>query len=353
MSVFNEGYRLFFKKLTNIEGKSISSPQLRVKNYTLKRDSLTKATSNFEVLEVPEAVENGDIVGMYDSFGNVVYLGIVEIIENNTIQSGQMNELFDDNWLYNDPRKTTLEATIKTILQNDFQNNRDTLMKNIYDCFTINTTSSTERVLETQEANYVINFSNFLYDIYEKYSVLLDFDIQYNEGTPVINIGRPNYDKLLIGNNSAIFRNFDVTTNVFQTNKLIIYSSEGVYRNTFYATTSGIVTDSSALNRLQKIHTNIVFSDDDYSILEASSLRNQIYNHEITLDLVLNNKLLPFNDLHLGQEAEIYYNGDYYNTILTGYSISGSEGNPPETVELTFGLVRTALSSKLFKRFKT
>lgn len=353
MSQYNNGYRLFFKKLTNIEGKSITSSQLRVKNYDLNRDLLTKATSKFEVLEVSDAIENGDIVGMYDSFGTIVYLGVITYIENNTIQAGQMTDIFDDNWLYNDPRLSTLEATVKRILQNDFQNNSDTLLASIFDCFTINTISSTNRVLETQEEHYVVNFANFLYSLYEKYSIIVDFEITFNEGTPIINIGRPTFNKLLIGNNSAIFRNFNITTNVFQTNKLIIYSSEGVYRRTYYATTSGIVTNPSALNRLQKINTNIVFSDDDFSILEASSLRNQIYNHEITLELVLKNNLLPFSDLHLGQEAEIYFNGDYYDSVLTGYSLQGSDGNNPSTIMLTFGLVRTALSTKLFKRFKT
>ena len=70
MSQYNENYnhyRLFFKNLTDIEGKSLTSTQTRVRNFTVRRDLLTKQTSSFEVLQMPTAIQNGDVVGMYDT----------------------------------------------------------------------------------------------------------------------------------------------------------------------------------------------------------------------------------------------------------------------------------------------
>lgn len=351
MSQSNKEYRLFFKKLTDLSGKSLASSDFRVLDFTINRDLLTKATSKFEVLNIPTAIENGDIVEMYDSFGTILYIGIVTMIEDNTIQAEQSYGLFEDNWLWNNPRRATIEDTLKTILTNDFQNNRDTLMASIFGAFDIQTTSNTNLTLQTQEDRYVVDFSAFLYDIYEKYSIILDIEIPYSEGTPTIKIGSPSYDKLKIGNNAFIFRNFDITKEVFETNKLIVYGEEnGEYRGEWFTTPTGITDNPSALNRIPKINTNIVFSDDDINIIKASSLRNEIYNHHIELELVYDNKLLPFEKLKLGQGADIYFNGNYYDTVLTGYQYGLNNDGGDELIKLVFGLVRTSLTSKLFKR---
>lgn len=351
MQQFNYGYRLFFKKLTNINGKSISSSQLKVRSMTIDRDLLGKTTSKFEVLGIPASIELGDIVGLYDSFGSIFYLGVVSFLDNNSVQTYQLIDIFEDSWLWHNPRNESIELTLKDIIQTDFQNSNDVLLNSIFNAFTINAISSTRQTLETREDRYITDFSSFLYDIYEKYSIQILFDIPYKEATPSINIGIPVYDKLTIGNNASPFRNFNIVSNVFETNKMVVYSEEtGAYRSTWYGTTSGITDDSASLNRLQKIKTNIIFSDDDINILKASSLRNEMYNHEITCEMVLDNKLLTLDMLKLGQEADIYYNGQYYNSILTGYNMQMKENEEFVTITLKFGLVRTSLTSKLFKR---
>lgn len=351
MSQSNYGYRLFFKKLTNIEGRSISSSQLKVRSMTLDRDLLKKTTSRFEVLELPTSIELGDVVGMYDSFGTILYTGVVGFLDNNTVQTYQPLDIFEDSWLWHNPKKTSIELTLKDIIQTDYQNSNDVLLNSIFDCFNLNTISATNQTLETREDQYVTDFSVFLYDIYEKYSIQLLFNIPYEESTPSIDIGIPSYEKLVIGNNANIFRNFNIVSNVYETNKMVVYSEEtGAYRSTWYGTTSGITDDSASLCRLQKIKTNIIFSDDDINVLKASSLRNEMYNHEITCEMVLDNKLLTLSMLKLGQEADIYYNGQYYNSILTGYNMQMKENEEIVTITLKFGLVRTSLTSKLFKR---
>lgn len=353
MLQFNNKYTLFFKKLTDLSGNSITSPQLAVTSYTVKRDLLTKATSSFDVIEVPSAIESGDVVGMYDAYGSIVFLGIVDQINGNTVTAEQIYGLFDDEWIWNDPSEATLEETIQTIITNDFQNNRDTLMDTIFGAFTLSTTSSTSLSLESQEDNYVANFMSFLYDIYEKYGIVLRIDIPFNSDTPTISIGKPNYSKMVFANNVYSFRNFDITREVFENNKLLVYSEDGsTYRGEWFTTPSGITDNPAALNRIPKIKTNIIFSDDDINVLKASSLRNEIYNHRIDCELITKNSLVNFNSLKLGQEADIYYNGNYFNSVLTGYSMTMKDGKEDEVIKLTFGLVRTSLTNKLFKRLK-
>lgn len=354
MLVSNNKYQLFFKKLTNLEGKSLSSSQLKVKSFNINRDLLTKAKSSFQVLEMPSAVENGDVVGMYDSFGTILYLGVVDYIDDNTIEAQQMYEVFDDEWLYRDPRRTTLEETIKAQIENIQFDGDDVLQKSIFDAFDLETTSQTEQMLESQESNYVTNMSRFYYSIYEKYSIILDFEIPFNEVRPKIKIGKPNFNKLQIGNNGVVFRNFDIVSNIYETNKLILYSEEtNALRGVWYGTSSGITTNASALNRPQKIKTSIVFSDESTNIILASHLRNQMYNHEITCEMVLDNKVLSFDNLHLGQEVDIYFDSNYYNTILTGYSLNMVDNVSAGVITLKFGLVRSTLTSKLFKRLRS
>lgn len=351
MSQFNTKYRLFFKNLTNLDGRSISSSELRIKDFKLERDLMKKTSSSFTVLNIPSVVENGDVVGMYDDFGTILFLGTVASLQDNIVNANQILDIFDDSWLWHNPRKSSIEATIKNIIQTDYQNSNDTLLNTIFGAFNLQTISSTNLTLESQEDHYVTNFASFLYDIYEKYSVQLLFDIPFSDETPTISIGVPNYDKIKIGNNANIFRNFNIQKNIYETNKLVVYSEEtGQYRATWYGTTSGITDNPSALNRLQKIKTNIVFSDDDINILKASSLRNEMYNHEITCELIVKNKMFTIDSLKLGQPIDLYFNGEYYDTILTGYSLTCSENQELTTATLKFGLVRTSLTSKLFKR---
>jgi len=351
MLLSNTGYRLFFKKLTNLGGRAIGTSQLRTRAFTLNRDLLKKTSSTFQVLDIPSAIENGDIVGLYDSFGTIIFTGVITYIDDNSIQANQIVDIFEDSWLWNNPKLTTLEATLQRIIQNDFQNNPDVLMSNIFSAFNLQTISSTRQKFQTQENRYVTDFSTYLYDVYEKYSIQLLFDIPFEMERPTIRIGIPTYPTITISDNTSVFRNFKITTNIFETNKLIVYSEEtGQYRETWYATTNGITNDPASLNRLQKINTNIVFSDDDINILKASSLRNDIYNHEIVCDMIYNNKLLPIEQLKLGQQVELYYKGKHYRTILTGYTMKCDEKSNVDIITLKFGLVRTSLTGKLFKR---
>lgn len=349
MSQFD--YRVYFKKLTDLNGGSITSPQLKVKSFKIDVDLLKKTTSSFDVIQIPNAIEIGDIMGVYDKYGDVIFNGEVSYLNNGSFQCNQMNDIFEDSWLWNNPNLTTIEQTLQQIIVNDYQNNSDLLMRQIYRAFNIQTISNTEQKLQSQEDRYITDFSVFLYDIYEKYGIQMIYDIPFTESNPTIQIGAPTYEKLLISNNTSIFRNFNVTTNAYETNKLIVYSQEmGTRRGTWYATTSGITTNSASLNRPQKINTNIVFSDDDINILKASSLRNNLYNHEITCEMVYDNKLLPIKKLKLGQQVDLYYNNDYYNTLLTGYTLSSTENNSISTITLKFGLVRTSLTGRIYNK---
>lgn len=343
-------YRGFVKNINNLAGRAISSADMRITSMNIKRDILTKATSDFKVVAVPNAVNEGDVFGVYDDYGKVVYLGIIKSIDDNNIQCDQIIALFDDKWKWRNPSATTIEGKLKDIIDNDYANSSDALEREIYNDFSVTTISATENDFASQDSNYVVNMMQFLFEMYESYSILVDINISFNEITPTIVIGKQSYPVIKLGNNNQVLRNFEITRETQEINKLVIYDKDGnTLRGTYYATPSGITTDSSSLDRLTDINTEIECSDDDINDIIASNISEHMYNHKITCQLVLDNKLYDFDLFHLGQQFDIYYDGLLYNSILTGYKISIDNEGKASVVNLTFGKVRYSLENIIYK----
>lgn len=347
-------YRGFIKTINNLSGLPIGNSDLRVRNISIRRDILTSATSEFEVLGIPDEAEIGNVFGCYDEYGKIIYVGVIPNIDDNTIQTNQIISLFNDKWLWNDPQQVTIEQTVRAILQSDFQNNNDSLIADIFSQFDVNISSTgTPLLLPTQDENYVVNFMDFIFQLYQNYQILLDINIPYGASRPSITILKPNYPTIKLSNNTNTLQDFNIMQETYETNKLILYAKDGTYRGTWYGTTQGISTSDDYTNRLPKIRTNIVFSDDPADDIVADNLSNQMYNHKIEVNLILNNKLYNFDEFHLGQTFEIYYKGKVYNSILTGYAIEINESGASDKVTLTFGIVRVSLIDKLNKLILT
>lgn len=343
-------YRGFIKTINNLSGLPIGNSDLRVRNISIRRDILTSATSEFEVLGIPDEAEIGNVFGCYDEYGKIIYVGVISNIDDNTIQTNQIISLFNDKWLWNDPQQVTIEQTVRAILQSDFQNNNDSLVADIFSQFDLNISSTgTPLLLPTQDENYVVNFMDFIFQLYQNYQILLDINIPYGASRPSITILKPNYPTIKLSNNTNTLQDFNIMQETYETNKLILYAKDGTYRGTWYGTTQGISTSDDYTNRLPKIRTNIVFSDDPADDIVADNLSNQMYNHKIEVNLILNNKLYNFDDFHLGQTFEIYHKGKVYNSVLTGYAIEINESGASDKVTLTFGIVRVSLIDKLNK----
>ena len=340
-------YRGFIKPITALGGLPYGSADLRITEMTIKRDILTKASSTFTVLDIPDEAEVGNVFGCYDNAGKVVYVGVITNIDDKTIQTDQIISIFNDNWKYRDPNVSTIEGKIKDIIDG-FGTDSDTLLASIFSQFTTTALTSTTLDLPTQNENYVTNFMDFLFKVYESYQILVDINVSIGQNNPTINIGVPSYTPLLLSDNNNVLRNFNVIKETYETNKLMLYSSDGQYRGTWYGTPNGITTNSAA-DRLPKIRTNIVFSNDDYNTIVADNLSQEMYNHKIELELVLNNKLYDFETFHLGQSFNIYYEKKTYASILTGYELKVNQNGASDVVKLVFGIVRVSLVDKLNK----
>ena len=346
-------YRGFIKKVYELDGLSLTSSELLIQQMTIKRDILSKATSTFSVVAIPEAMEVGDIFGVYNENGKVIYTGVVTNMDETSVTCDQIVSIFDDKWLYQDGRTGTIETSAKWVIDNCFAVNQDTLKSRIFSQFDVLTTSSTSGYFATQDANYVGNFMDFIFELYESYGILVDINIYFNALKPIISIGTTNKPKLTIGNNVGSLRNFDIAKETADVNKLIVYTNSGsALRGIWYLTASGITTNPSALDRVSRIKTKIEFSDDAIETIIANNINEKLYEHEISVEMVLKNRLFDFDSMALGQPFNVYYDKSYYDTILTGYELKCDKDGKTDIVKLKFGKVRQAIENRLFKQEK-
>lgn len=335
-------YRVFFKDCLKLN--EMAKGEVVCLSFNIERDALETATSSFTVKSVPDNVNEGDVLGLVDPYGTILYLGVINSIDERVINTSQIESLFNDNWLYWSPSTSTIETAIMSIIETDFKGSDDPIMSSKYN-FTLITETSTSGSLISEDQ--VINFEQFIYEMFNSFGVRLYFDIPYSSGTPKITIANRTYETMKIGNNVQAITSFTPTTSVQELNKLKIYSSENVYRGTWYMTPNGATDDEEDPNRLPVVNTQFVFSDDPIDDIVAEYFSTEMYNHYIEFQMLLDNKLYDFYSMELGTPLQIFLNEDYYESIYTGYSLSKEENGGLDYAIMKCGKVRVALTSKL------
>lgn len=345
-------YRVFIKDALDIAG--LPTVNTICTGFSIERDLLSSASSTFTLLDTPGNVKEGDVLGLADPYGTVVYNGVIKSISDNEIMCTQLLSIFDDDWKWHDPSATTIEGKIKSIIEDDFINSTDELLKKKFP-FTVTTTSSTTGTFiqhtETQDdvevvsQNYVENLEEFFYSLYDQWGVIVDVVVPFR-GDPTITIGTASTLHVKIGNNALPITQMTPFSEIFEINKLLIYNDEGsTLRGTYYGTLDGITTDSSDPLRLPVINTEYVFdSEGALSDIVNERLQEQMVNHKVEFSMLLDNNLWDFYSWQLGQPFDIWYNTEYFSTVYTGYSIAKEPGRNPSAVDIVCGKVRNKLT---------
>lgn len=334
-------YKIFIKDCLDLTGMAIANTTCT--SFEISRDLLSVATANIEVLEMPENIKEGDILGIIDPYGTIIYTGVITSFDS-AIQCEQALSIFNDNWLWHEPTGT-IENKIKKIITDDFINSDDTLLAEKFP-FNIVVESSTRGSFKKEETPYTCNFQDFLFEIYSQYGVIVEVNIPFEAVTPTITIKKATHVPIKIGNNMAAIRNLTPFTEIFETNKLVIYNDEGTtLRQTYYGTVEGTTDDPDDPLRLPVIKTEYVFDTETPvdEILEAN-LQEEMLNHKITFDLILGSELYNFYDWELGMPIHAWYNGQYFDTVYTGFTMITTETSPLSQVNITCGTVRNKLT---------
>lgn len=350
-------YRCFIKDQLDLEDPPKAF--LVVDTFDVNVDLLTNATSTISVMEMSSNINEGDVLVLYDPKGDFIYNGVITSIEDLTINCSQMQSFYHGNWIYNVSPQDYLEHEIAVLLQ-DYADGKlyhstyiDGLVAQRLGGITIDYEGTIVAKLpkeEDEDGNEEMNVKDmeeWIYELYQKYSIIFDFEINF-VGTNYVHIKVPGYQKIAIGNNMYAVQDMSPITEIEETNKLVIFSNDKAYRTTYVATKTGIVENPiSTANRFNITNTEIVFSDDDASDLVSANLPNTMYNHKLTFTLIIKNFIYEFGDFNLGGELDVYYNDDYYNSVLTGYQITKESNRNITEAIFTCGKVRNALTKML------
>ena len=353
-------YRCFVKDQMDLE----SAPKafMVVDTFNVKRDIMTKATSSITVLEMPSNINDGDVLVLYDPKGTFLYNGVITSISDRTIKCSQMTSFYKGTWIYNTAPSTYLEEEIASLLQ-DYADGKmygstwvDDQVATRLGGITIQYVGATSVSLPTDlddngnEKYTQKNMEDFIYELYEKYNIIFDFEINIS-GTNYLTIKVPTYQAIKVGNNMYAIQELSPFTKIEETNKLIIYAQDKSYRATYIATKNSIVKEpNTTANRFDITNTAIVFSDDPEADLVANNLPETMYNHHVSFMLIVKNFIYQFGDFKLGGTLDIYNNDDYYNSVLTGYEIKKNSNQNITEVKMVCGKVRQKLTQMLTLR---
>lgn len=339
-------YKVFIKDGLDLTGLPIANETCV--SFNIEVDLLSTATSSFVLLNMPSNIKEGDVLGLVSPYGEIIYTGVINAIELEEITCRPILSIFNDEWKWHNPTQTTIEGKLVSIVNGDFINSSDPMISDRFP-FTCTASSSTTGDFESQDDTFVIDFETMLMNMYSSYGIITDISVPFGETTPTIVFKKSTHSSVKIGNNVLSIQNMTPLTEVFETNKLVIYDNEGNnLRGTYYATKNGITTNANDPLRLPVTKTKYVFNtDDSLDDIKNENLQEEIYNHRITFDLLLDNGLYDFADWELGMPVEIWYNGEYYSTVFTRYAMSKEEGEDVAFVSVTCGKVRNTLTQKI------
>ena len=336
---------------------------MTIGSFKIRTDLLTNATSQIEVLDkIDSSVKEGDVLVLYDPKGEILYNGVIDSIEDKTINCSQMQSFYKGVWIYNVSPQDFLEHEIAVLLQ-DYADGK--LYKSNYvdphvakrlGGITIDYVGSTSVKLPTdldKDGNEQLtqyDMEEFIYELYQKYSIIFDFEINMS-GPNYVHIKVPNYESIKVGNNMFAIQNMSPITQIEEMNKLVIFSAAKEYRATYIATKNEIIKEPTGLeNRFNVTNTTIVFSDDEESDLVANNLPQNMYNHKVTFTLIIKNFIYEFNEFNLGGVLDIYKDDDYFESVLTGYEIEKKSNKNISSVDFICGVVRKKLTQMLTLR---
>lgn len=351
-------YRAYIKDQLNIN--TLPKAFLEVRAFTVRRDLLTSVNSTFTCVEVFSNINEGDILCLYKPTGEVIYYGVITQISDAEITCNQIQSIFNGLWVYDTYPSSFIEDEVAYLLEqyaHGFQKDSTYQDMLIYDELApldILSVGATSGQLETMDEQTTMNFEEFMYSLYQKYGIVFDFTIPYGawnigDQDGSVTVRQPSSSVIVIGNNTDVIKNISPTTEVEQTNKLIVYAQDGTYRTTYvYTTTNGIVTEPTTIaGRLGKVNTSVVYSDDPLDDIKEANISSEMFNHQISFDMYLDNKLYDFFSWELGQPMSIWNNGVFFDSVFTGYEMALQENQELTEVKVICGKVRTKLTSLL------
>ena len=195
----------------------------------------------------------------------------------------------------------------------------------------------------------IINFQNsIIIRAMSKYRVGLYVTPDFEAKTIHIDVGILNSNTFHVEAElpNVFVQNIVINENVFDINKLVVYSQENMTSTiTYYLHPNGTY-DTTNNNRVSPVLFDTVSVSVDTTFADAAAAAASEafgrgnYNNLIELTMLNDDSLIDPNDIEIGQIVSIISNGVSYPSILTGYEIG-------DKTKLIFGTVRIDLTKVL------
>lgn len=359
---------------------------------SIKTDTMQKTTSTITVKEVPSVYQPNMPIVIFNPKGRVVYLGVIQSIDNNVLTCREPLAVYDDDFLFhvNTSLMNGVNLTTHSVLYGienymDWVRTRNTdngigdvnllQQRKLYPFvakYNPNVALDENRVFNVRlpkidEAN-IANLEDYIMSMFDSFGIYVRtrlmsgkrnglslYDSHYFEMMPRY---IKDFDTLELSDNVENIQNVSINIEEAESTVLVVYNSSGAsVRNYYGMKNDGSIKkfDGSTLESeladfigYNNYRVKVVSSDDDLAVLKAQNLSNSLYNHKITFDLGMDGKLFDIDSLKLGQPVNFYYKDKMYQSVITGISFEiNANDEKIHSINVTMGKVRTSLTSKL------
>lgn len=327
-----------------------------VSEYELNNDYLTMERSEITIAKVVTPAIRGYLI--LKEGAAQVYAGIVEsftVEEGRTvITCAPLISLLDYDAFINCSvlQSVTIEQAIADVLTATYAGTDSE--QNLTGFSATYEAVNTDAEFTTQLTN---NLYEFCIDALRRYLVIVTFSVNVPNQTITANIGHiDTSSQWAIKTSVADVIDYEITVDTQKNslNKIKYFNTED-YTNTvtYYLHSDGTIDTDSTTDRITPVvytektaeattFDDVTFTFEQSALSDAKqSMGLSEYDNEIRLIVNESSKLIDIGDI--GQIYIVYdKNGTSYKSVLTGTRFTID--NPPE---LVFGMIRTALTSKI------
>lgn len=348
----------------------------RCADWTIERDYLSNPSSTFTPLTKFEAQQGDYLIAKNEDHlltegyvldtnneqevVNPLYFGVINSFDNGTIITYELIDLLDFTFPATYKSGTNVGQHLYNLINRYLTSQPDQKVKpDLIDVETVDQSSHINWVYSPEDPPTETNMISYFQNAFEKYGViwavknivLSSMDINSYKINTTIKQPTKTFS---LKNNTGFLTNWKVYVAPvdygFENKLLIVDKSSTNMENpiilaTYYIEMNGNLTQLINGNVYQPCKQKVVFFDTTaennptYLELAQQNLSRTSYSHEIDVDLLLDNPLVDVNSLELGMQANLVYDGSFYNSILTGYSLSADA----LYMTLHFGNIRSSL----------
>lgn len=324
--------------------------------YEINIDYITSDKSTFYTGGRIINYSKGDyILVKRENIKDIIYFGIVDSYVNSDILCNDIITLLNYEFAATKTSGKSFEEHMRTLINNTLVKDPNKEISNLV----ITSRTKTAHMYQPSDPPTPTNLMKYMINGFKKYNVVWRFD-KFEDGK-IYTVIEKVTSSIQIKDNSRDFFDWDVSSTEVGRgidNHLIIVdkrmkdSENPKILSQWWSTNENeVINDGNDKRILKPTKTMVyVYDTEDESKdkptqqeVAESELHGSYYSHEISVSMTLENKLIDFNNIQVGELTDVYYKDRLYKSVFTGYEIS----NNNNVVLMKFGHIRSKFSELL------